>query len=171
MNMQRLGLFKFPSFEYCRVREDTTDTFKLTHGVSFPRTDCFLVLVFFFTLNELAIIRGHPFVLEQDGQAIYTFAKSRLMSRKKWRAVVASLMLIAGIVAESMQRWLFTLPIHCDLAFSCLRQWPWWRWFQWFACEVHTHTHTHTHTHGSVLNKQNPLFILICVPMFSLTEL
>ena len=42
----------------------------------------------------------------QVGQAIYTFTKSR--SRKqKWPTDVASLVLVACLVAESIQRWYF----------------------------------------------------------------
>ena len=54
----------------------------------------------------------------QDEQAIQTFAKSRSMSRKKWPTVVASLMLIAYLVGESMRRWFFGFA---DPLWSCIK--------------------------------------------------
>ena len=44
---------------------------------------------------------------KQAGQTIHIFAKSRSRSCRKWPTYVASWMLIACLVSESMHRWLF----------------------------------------------------------------
>ena len=47
--------------------------------------------------------------LKQGGQSYKRFAKSRSRSHEKWPTVVASLMLIACLVVESIQRWFLYL--------------------------------------------------------------
>ena len=67
-------------------------------------------------------IRGFQTMLDevlirkQDGQAIHTFATSR--SRDEWPTVVASLKLVACLVVEIIQDWIFPFA---DPLWSCIK--------------------------------------------------